>query len=317
MGINLIIINDETEKFLQIIDALNGLQSDFKFTINSLDLGFIFKNCKVSWEQFEEKIGKASDKNIYIMNNEFDDGWFSHNNDNIALISCKAYENIYNYSLNDYILYQISIALIRFVLNLSYKFIHFSHKESKGCMLDFCSYKPEIIFGMKAGFICGECKIILRNRRVKDSMIKSIEKILSYIRKSFIGDGIVNFKGAFIVMEFNDKNERLYNSSIKPALEEYKIESCRADKNTLSNFIYENVTNNIKQNNYIVVIASNNKNVYFELGYALALNKRVIVLKNSNDDNDIATDINSLIYVEFDNEYDLRSKLESKLKELI
>lgn len=313
MNIDIKVLNDNIDRYEDIVKNINLMQNEFNFKLSSLEIVDLNEGIRINKKILYNVLNnRGQDKTIYIMKNNFDDDYFSHNKENIAIVSCNSWNDLFDPTAFDsYIIYQISIALLEFLFEIDEKEFTkvVAHRRTTACVLDFCEDKRDILIGLKVGILCDDCKKRLR-RRATDNEIQSIEALIKYSSDLYKGIHL-NLKGIFVVMEYNDKNTLLYDKTIKPAIEELGFECYRADENILDRFIYRNVIKNISENKYIIVISSNNNNVYLELGYALALNKDIMLLKHTNDNYSIPTDISNLIYIEFDNEYDLKEKIRS------
>lgn len=88
---------------------------------------------------------------------------------------------------------------------------------------------------------------------------------------------------AFIVMQFSDEYNKLYAEVIKPICEEYGLDCERADEFYTSTPIIADIVNSIVESSIIIAeITPDNPNVYYELGYAHAINKPTILLCDKN-----------------------------------
>ncbi|MCE1398452.1 nucleoside 2-deoxyribosyltransferase [Enterobacter cloacae] len=88
---------------------------------------------------------------------------------------------------------------------------------------------------------------------------------------------------AFVVMEFNKEFNDLYSEVIKPTLDSLGFEVVRADESfNNGSIIHEIITELTGASVIIADITPNNPNVYYEVGYAHALKKDVILLCNEN-----------------------------------
>lgn len=161
---------------------------------------------------------------------------------------------------------------------------------------------------MKVGAICKTCESNLKYYRLGNDKLEAIKSLLNYVRRVFIDFTPIDYKEIFVVMRFKE-NEAIYEKGIVEAARELNLNCTKADLNILDQGILNNVIENIKRNKFIVVILENNPNVYFELGYAMALKKEIIILKSTKNEDRIASDISNLIFIEYDNEYDLKEKL--------
>lgn len=86
---------------------------------------------------------------------------------------------------------------------------------------------------------------------------------------------------AFIVMQFSSPYNEVYSHIIKDVCEreEFQIETIRGDEIYSSGIIIKDVIDQITQCQVVIAdISPDNPNVYFEVGYALALEKPIILL---------------------------------------
>lgn len=84
---------------------------------------------------------------------------------------------------------------------------------------------------------------------------------------------------AFVVMQFTEQFNELYESVIKPVCENYQIEVIRADDFHTNGLIIHDIIKSITEASVIIAeITPDNPNVYYEVGYAHASNKHVILL---------------------------------------
>jgi Nucleoside 2-deoxyribosyltransferase len=86
---------------------------------------------------------------------------------------------------------------------------------------------------------------------------------------------------AFIVMQFSSPYNEVYSHVIKNVCQrdEFKIEAIRADEIYGPGMIIRDVIDQIRKAQVVIAdISPDNPNVYFEVGYALALRKPIILL---------------------------------------
>lgn len=113
-------------------------------------------------------------------------------------------------------------------------------------------------------------------------------------------------KTAFIIMKFS-KDERFGKALevIKSKLAEYDIVGIRADEEQFARTIWENIKVYMDNADYGIAIAESvedqyiNSNVSVEIGYMLALKKKVCLLKEKSLDK-LHSDFAGIIYNEFD-----------------
>jgi hypothetical protein len=84
---------------------------------------------------------------------------------------------------------------------------------------------------------------------------------------------------AFVVMQFTDPYNELYTEVIRPLCEEFHILPLRADEMYGPRLIIADVAKQITEARLVVAeITPANPNVYYEVGYAHALNKPTILI---------------------------------------
>ena len=116
----------------------------------------------------------------------------------------------------------------------------------------------------------------------------------------------------FVVMEFSDTYNALYDEVIKPIGESFGYEVVRADEMTSNGMIINDITQQIDHSSVIVAeITPDNPNVYWELGYSHAKNKNVVLLADRT--RRLPFDVSGLRVVFYENSIAGRSQLESKL----
>lgn len=84
---------------------------------------------------------------------------------------------------------------------------------------------------------------------------------------------------AFVVMQFSKQYNDLYAEVIKPVCEVFDITAVRGDEEFGSGIIVADIARHIAESKVIVAeITPTNANVYYEVGYAHALNKPTILI---------------------------------------
>lgn len=84
---------------------------------------------------------------------------------------------------------------------------------------------------------------------------------------------------AFVVMQFSDQFNALYNDVIKPTCEKFGFDVVRADDIYKSGLIIEDITRSIQESSFVIAdITPDNPNVFYEVGYAHGINKPTILL---------------------------------------
>lgn len=59
----------------------------------------------------------------------------------------------------------------------------FTHDETRGCLFDMNGVKSDLVESCNKPVVCGECQERLRNERVSDQVIKTVQKEIGRIRK--------------------------------------------------------------------------------------------------------------------------------------
>lgn len=84
---------------------------------------------------------------------------------------------------------------------------------------------------------------------------------------------------AFIVMQFSAPYDQVYSDVVRSVCESFGLEAVRADELYGPGLIIRDVVDQIIRARVVIAdITPPNPNVYFEVGYALALNKQIILL---------------------------------------
>ncbi|MBU5923018.1 hypothetical protein [Enterobacter sichuanensis] len=86
---------------------------------------------------------------------------------------------------------------------------------------------------------------------------------------------------AFVVMQFKEEFNELYNEVIKPVCESAGLKVVRADESTKNGSIIEEIIAEIVDCTLIIAdITPDNPNVYYEVGFAHGIKKNVILMCN-------------------------------------
>ena len=83
----------------------------------------------------------------------------------------------------------------------------------------------------------------------------------------------------FVIQPFDEKYNKRFNDIYKPAINEAGFEAVRIDTDNSPKFIFEDIIDGIKESKICFAeISENNPNVWFEVGYAFACEKDVIMV---------------------------------------
>lgn len=290
------------ERIREVVNMLNGVQNYFFYTL-SVATGAegerLTGNAPLDWNSFLENHSyvEGMEKTIYITERPLSDNWFSHEEDYISLISIDGWERRYSPPpIKAYLAYQIAQATVSFEAGLTEEEeFNLVHDSTSGCIFDLCEYKEDIKLGMVAGVICPQCQATLRQYGVSDDVLNSVGRILNNVRNQSVGiNQLVNYNAGFVVMRYtkNDDNANAYLYGIKAALDELGIRCIRADEQPLNGQILESVCQSIRNSRFIIVkLDCDNLNVYYELGYAMGMEKEVLLISEENLVVDLPTDL--------------------------
>lgn len=126
----------------------------------------------------------------------------------------------------------------------------------------------------------------------------------------------IDLKLCFVIMPFTDKLDPIYESIIKPVLKELKYNPLRADEIFTSKPIINDIWQNIKKSKFLIAdLTDRNPNVFYELGFAHALSKKVILLTQNLSD--IPFDLRHYRIIVYQDSISGSDKLKNTLKEFI
>lgn len=121
---------------------------------------------------------------------------------------------------------------------------------------------------------------------------------------------------AFVLMPFSEEFSEVYKLGIKPALQDAGAHAERVDEQIFTNSILDRIFTQIAKADILVAdMSTRNPNVFYEVGYAHALNKQVILL--TQHIGDIPFDLRHLHHIEYKRISDLRDKLSRSASALL
>ncbi len=122
---------------------------------------------------------------------------------------------------------------------------------------------------------------------------------------------------AFIVMQFTEDYNQLYNEVIKPVCESYGLEVERADEFYTATPIIQDIVKSIKNASVIIAeITPDNPNVFYEVGYAHAIEKPTILLSDVKREK-LPFDISGFRTLFYENTIAGKTKVERNLKKFL
>ncbi len=298
-------MHPKVRKIRQAIGALNGLQNYFHYIADELGIDegrWTLGRDELSWRDAFQRCSDYSSKRrsvVYVIEAPFDDNWFSHEEEHISVITTSDWEEHYAPpALASYLCYQIAQASLCFEAELTEDMeLRLVHETTNGCMFDMCEYKKDIRIGMSAGVICPSCKATLRMYGTGEEVLDAVRRILRYVRQDAVGmRELVRWNAAFVVMRFTefDENAHAYEYGIQPALKDVGLACVRADENPPHGTILDSVCKGIRSSRFVIVkVDEQNLNVFFELGYALGLDKDVLLISEQSLIGHLPTDLNN------------------------
>ena len=119
----------------------------------------------------------------------------------------------------------------------------------------------------------------------------------------------------FVVMQFTDEFNVLYQDVIRPICESYGYKVVRGDDFYTSGQILEDVTESIRSAALIIAdVTPHNENVFYELGFAHAIGKPTILLSDRKRDR-LPFDIAGFRTIFYDNTIGGKAVVEARLKQ--
>jgi len=121
-------------------------------------------------------------------------------------------------------------------------------------------------------------------------------------------DMLKNYKEAekkvFVIMPFALIFDDVWNGGIERACKSEDFGYLRVDKISLSSWITEDIVNYIELADFVIAdITGNNPNVMFELGWALARDRKPIVIRQKGDPNEVPFDVKGIRYISYVNSW--------------
>lgn len=158
--------------------------------------------------------------------------------------------------------------------------------------------------------------ITTSNIEIKDGPI-SFKLCSDGIIELYDFDISVQSKKAFIVMQFTKEYDELYAEVIKPVCKEFNIETVRADEYYSSTPIITDIIESIKESSLIIAdITPDNPNVFYEIGYAHAIQKSVILLSDKKREK-LPFDLSSFRTIFYENSISGKKKVEDALRKYL
>lgn len=118
----------------------------------------------------------------------------------------------------------------------------------------------------------------------------------------------------FVIMPFAPFFDDVWKGAIERACGNKEYGCLRVDKISLSSWITDDIVNYIDMADFVVAdTTGSNPNVMFELGWALALKKKPIVIRQKDDPNTVPFDVKDIRFISYVNSW---SGIETLFKEI-
>jgi len=118
---------------------------------------------------------------------------------------------------------------------------------------------------------------------------------------------------AFVVMQFTEPYDSLYQEVIKPVCEEMNLSVYRADEVYKPGIILKDIIEGLVESEIIIAdITPPNPNVFYELGFSHALNKITILLAQCGSE--LPFDIRSYRFIFYDDTIKGKTEVEKNLR---
>ena len=122
---------------------------------------------------------------------------------------------------------------------------------------------------------------------------------------------------AFVVMQFSNDFNELYDEVIKPTVESFQMKCVRADDFFTSGLILQDITQSILESQLIIAdITPDNPNVFYEVGFAHGMGKHVILLSEKSREK-LPFDVSGFRTLFYDNSIGGKRRVEEQLIKFI
>lgn len=118
----------------------------------------------------------------------------------------------------------------------------------------------------------------------------------------------------FVVMQFSNEYNALYQNVIKPVCEDYGYDVVRADNLYTTGMIIHDIIDSIHESSVVIAdITPNNPNVFYEVGFAHGIGKPTILLSDKTRDR-LPFDVAGIRTLFYDNTIAGKGVVEESLK---
>jgi len=118
----------------------------------------------------------------------------------------------------------------------------------------------------------------------------------------------------FVVMQFTEEYNALYQEVIRPTCEAFGYSVIRADDFYTSGLIIDDITRSIRESALVIAdVTPNNPNVFYEVGYSHGIGKPTILLSDRKRER-LPFDISGFRTLFYDNTIGGKTAVEQRLK---
>ncbi len=297
--------------FKKVVELLQSFGNSIRF-INHANIGLNYNstdNNKAADEFFNickrwRTTNSISNDDYVFMLTEYgnSDDFFSWTNETLGdyFIQTSEWDKYFDKEKNKHfpISYEVVASILRSLMyDTQEEILENAHQRARGCVMDFCDDKVDIILKMRTGDVCNDCLKRISQRGVNTSFLGNIFNTMEGIRKGLM---------------FRNRNEiigrisplRIHLGKNRPKLEVIDANNLKLSLNDLETAIY------------LVIIQSNGLRINELSIHQESLKDYYRVIKNGNiDPKDLSITIRSL--VDTDNKsafYQKISKINAKIR---
>lgn len=176
---------------------------------------------------------------------------------------------------------------------------------------------------LKIEIIGSKCRLYVNNILFCENNI-SIKSTPLNLRITSLGKVVIydieldtNKPKLFVVMQFSDEYNKLYEEVILPISEKMGFDCVRADEFFTSTPILKDIISSIEEASAIIAeITPDNPNVFYEIGYSHAINKPTILLCDRKREK-LPFDISGFRTLFYENSIAGKSKIEKSLNKYL
>ena len=127
---------------------------------------------------------------------------------------------------------------------------------------------------------------------------------------------VTSLQHAFVIMPLDGSLNAIFNNAIKPAIESLGVAPIRSDEDHFTGKITDALIDRIRLSYFLVAeITAARPNCYYEVGFAHATDRQVILL--CQNINDVHFDLRDFPVIVYNSESKLREKLTARIRESI